>query len=788
MAWFRLRPKRSRSRSSSPRTPGARTGNPRQTLGERIIEALTNYGRLGRVGLAVLTVAALLLVTRSWNVPFPFRVSDYSAHGVTSRLSFDRLDEEETRREQERAAVRAPQVFRNDTATLGELPARLRADLGRITAAESLDDLAPQTAAAFGLTGAGSERVSPDSIQRFRDLKAATEPRGQLASDDRIDGLVDDLDKFIDPLYRVGVIDRETVDKRNLGRSAKLRVLPTDAVTLDESVRPGEDVILPQVTLSDQLTDSGVLGSKWLLYPEFTPIRPAIETWLQNQVTPTLRLDPQATSQAEQAARDSVQPVVDTYLKGQVLVAPGTLITDDAIPLLRAEHNAAAADRSAWQKVLRLSLVMSLLAVLAVVNAVHVVRSEPRVAQRLPRLLVYLSTVVGTVVAARWLSYDPWRAEIIPLATVAMVFAIAYNQVLATALALTLCVIVTLATTLNLPQMITLMAVTTASVLMVGRVRSRFTLVRVGLIAAVVHLFSSLAMRVLASQMPVADLLDQGVLLTALLGSLWCILAGYVVSGTLPLVERLFGVVTDISLLELSDPSHELLQDLVRQAPGTYSHSMSVASISESAAESIGANGLLCRVAAYFHDCGKMIKPEYFIENVPTGQESRHKSLSPAMSTLVIIGHVKDGVDLARRHNLPQVLIDFIEQHHGTTLVEYFYRAAQKAAEESDAGETEEADFRYPGPKPQTREAACMMLADCCESACRTLTDPTAKRISALVEKLTMKRLLDGQFDDCQITLDEIETVSRAVSKSLTAMYHGRIKYPEATSEKSKSA
>ena len=784
MAWFGLRPKRSRSRSSS--RSSSRSKSP---WTKRLVEWLTDYSRLGRIGLAIATVLLLLVVIQAWAVPFPFRVTDYSAHGVSSRVDFERLDDEETRDEQDRAAQRAPQLFRNDTAMLNELPARLRADLGRVTAAESLDDLSLETRQAFGLTGGQLAVPTPDTIGRFRALKQATEPKGQLASDDRIDGLVTDFSYFIDPLYQYGVIDPADVDKLNLRRGSRLRVLPAEDMDLDVAVRAGEDVILPQVRLADQLTDSGVLGSKWASYPDFAPIRPTLASWMIDQVRPTLRTDPQATQQAEQAARASVQPVVDAYLTGQTLVDPGVLISEEMLPLLREEHEAVAAQRTTTETALRLGLIATLLSVLAVVNAVHIARSEPRLIERLPRLLVYLTTVVVAVLLARRLSLDPWRAEIIPLVTVAIVFSIAYNQVLATALALTLCVLVTLATTVSLPQMITLMAVTTAAVLMVGRVRSRTTLVTVGFVAGAVHLFVSLAMRVLASQMPVELAIDQSVILTAVLGSVWCILAGYLVSGTLPLVERLFGVVTDISLLELSDPSHELLQDLVRRAPGTYSHSMSVASISESAAEAIGANGLLCRVAAYFHDCGKMIKPEYFIENVPSGQESRHQSLSPAMSTLVIIGHVKDGVDLAQRHNLPRVLVDFIEQHHGTTLVEYFFREAQKQAEDADeTAETEEADFRYPGPKPQTREAAVMMLADCCESASRTLTDPTSKRIAALVEKLTMKRLLDGQFDECKITLDEIETVSRSVAKSLTAMYHGRIKYPDAEPKKSKSA
>jgi putative nucleotidyltransferase with HDIG domain len=201
--------------------------------------------------------------------------------------------------------------------------------------------------------------------------------------------------------------------------------------------------------------------------------------------------------------------------------------------------------------------------------------------------------------------------------------------------------------------------------------------------------------------------------------------------------------------------------------------------LAEAAAETIGARGLLVRVGAYFHDIGKMLKPGYFVENQGIGA-NRHESLLPAMSTLVIIAHIKDGADLARQHHLPQPIIDFIQQHHGTTLVEYFYkRASEQSEADPHASEVDETSFRYPGPKPQTKEAAVLMLADASESASRTLVDPTPGRIEGLVHDLAMKRLLDGQFDECGVTLQELSAIEDSLIKSLTAVYHGRVKYPD---------
>jgi putative nucleotidyltransferase with HDIG domain len=310
-------------------------------------------------------------------------------------------------------------------------------------------------------------------------------------------------------------------------------------------------------------------------------------------------------------------------------------------------------------------------------------------------------------------------------------------------------------------------------VLPLTEVRTRTKPILVGLVAAVAYFLLTWATGLWQSQP--WDL----ILSDSLWRAGWGLMAGFFLGGFLPFIERLFGIVTGISLLELGDITHPLLQELVRRAPGTHNHSVTVGTIAEAAAERIGANALLVRVGAYFHDIGKMLKPHYFIEN-QSGTVNRHANLAPAMSTLIIIGHVKDGVDLGRQHNLPEPIIDLIEQHHGTTLVEYFYReATRRSTGDPDAGGVQESAFRYPGPKPQTREAGILMLADAVESASRTLSDPTPGRIEGLVTMLWEKRLQDGQFDECGLTLRELAQIRESLIKSLIGIYHGRIKYPE---------
>jgi putative nucleotidyltransferase with HDIG domain len=256
---------------------------------------------------------------------------------------------------------------------------------------------------------------------------------------------------------------------------------------------------------------------------------------------------------------------------------------------------------------------------------------------------------------------------------------------------------------------------------------------------------------------------------------------GVVIQALLPVIERAFRIATSMTLLDYSDANQPLLKKLAMEAPGTYSHCLLIGSIAETAAEAIGANGLLCRVGAYYHDIGKINKPRYFVEN-QMGSASRHEQLSPAMSQLIIVGHVKDGIEMAKEFGLPAVLRQFIETHHGTTLVEYFYNEAVKKHSDKDSPPSE-SEFRYPGPKPQSKEAAIVMLADVVEGAVRSLPEITPTRIEAVVHNMAMRRLQDGQFDECELTLRELSQIEAGISKTLAAHYHARIAYPKAPDE-----
>ncbi len=287
------------------------------------------------------------------------------------------------------------------------------------------------------------------------------------------------------------------------------------------------------------------------------------------------------------------------------------------------------------------------------------------------------------------------------------------------------------------------------------------------------------------------ELVGKQALTAMLVSTITAILVG----GILPFVEMAFRITTDVSWMELSDLNHPLLKKMTIEAPGTYHHSLVVANLSEAAAEAIGANAAMCRVCSYFHDIGKLSKPEYFVENISEGQNP-HDDLTPTMSALIVIAHVKDGLDYALKHKLNQEIVDVIREHHGTSLVRFFYhRALQQKKEfkqtveegnarEEDIPEVKKESFRYPGPRPRTRESAIISLADAVESASRSMQKPTPKKIEELIDELVKDRLHDGQLDNAALTLKDLATIKQSFATTLRSMMHSRIAYPKIEKDK----
>jgi hypothetical protein len=310
-----------------------------------------------------------------------------------------------------------------------------------------------------------------------------------------------------------------------------------------------------------------------------------------------------------------------------------------------------------------------------------------------------------------------------------------------------------------------------AGIFGVATYRRRTAPAKAGLVLGAVNAVAVVALQGLPGPPPASLLTSMG------WGFAGGIVVAVLVSFLLPVMEAAFNIVTDVRLLELSNLDNPLLRRLAVEAPGSYNHSVIVGTLAEAAAEAIGANALFCRVAAYYHDVGKMLKPDYFIENQRRGA-NRHDRLSPHLSALVIASHVKEGYELARSHGLPRQVLDIIPQHHGTRKINFFYQKARRGQDGRDGVEVRESDFRYPGPKPQTREAAIFMLADSIEAAARTLEDPSPSRFKGLIRRVASDVMLDNQLNESDMTFADLEKVCASFLHTLGSIYHHRIDYP----------
>ena len=735
----------------------------REIAPNRLVSAISQLRR-GDVSLRVFVCALAILImwlsTGGWKPVFRYRTYQTPTRDVVARVSFEVEDPIRTASERERVRRGVQCVYDHDQQPIIDLRKALKGRVFEVLEAATLQDLDPQTWREF------SPPAEADESESFNPNEAFVSFRAGLEGDENLNDFEMNLSKALDEIERYGLLQKV---QHELGEGSQAEI----CVYQQASGQMVPRVRIEQVRIAEVLPRLRV----WLTESFGSPdVAGPVYYWLRRGITPTLKFNLTATEQARQEAESDVRTVMTIYRQGEdILAAGGQPMTSENVALLRREYDAYLDSLPVGRKVTRSMAGIGMYVALYLLCGAYIYFRQPALIHDFKRFVALQVIAVTTVVLCQLTSWDRLQAELVPLVLFSMTLAIAHGQEMALLLSAAICLIVSVSLGLGLSQFVVYAASMAATILMLRHIRSRTKLIYIGIGAAVVSFLTTLGVGI------VLDIAAPGPLfILASWYALFALMAAIFMAGLfLPIVEKSLDVQTEISLLELGDVAHPLLQELVRRAPGTYNHSINVASIAEAAAESIGANGLLVRVGAYFHDIGKMLKPQYFVEN--QGQESnRHEALLPAMSTLIIIAHVKDGADLARQHHLPKPMIDFILQHHGTTLVEYFYdRANRQSEEDPNGGEVDEGSYRYPGPRPQSREAAVLMLADAVESASRSLQEPAPARIESLVNEIAMKRLLDGQFDDCQLTLKELRTVQDSLVKSLTAMYHGRVKYPD---------
>ena len=745
---------------------------------QKAIEFLRRSEVWARIGLCALTTLILYVVMFGWDPPFSYRVRQAPLRDLHAHTPFTYQDLKKTdeRRDRERRNFRC--FYENDSQPLEQLRQALINDLfkvkqktfGELEEANVWSKFFPDDANDDPTTAADEE-----SFNLFRDA---------IAPDEELAAIREAVAKAFLEFDKNGLLE-DLTHEINMGNMQEIEIYPKG--NFEDRLRVAvSDVRIGEVSgeLKTRLIEE--LGAESELLPESNLIAERIFHWLKPQLSATLKYDEQKSKTGVDDIVNNIEPVMTQIEPGDPLeqldyerqgVKAGVPLDHEDIKLLRAEHAELIATETIGTKVIRSLMFFGLFTAIFSMACQYLYYRDRHLLEDLKQFAILLGLMLVTLTVAWLVSMSvEWRSEIIPITIFSMTIAIAFHMELALMLGALVSLAFTVAHGFGLGELIILTTASSSAALMCRTIRSRTKLVNIGLVVAAIIFPTAIGAHYLLGQPLSWALVTDAIWFAGGAG-----IAGLVMTALLPFLERWFDIQTDISLLELSDANHPLLKELVQRAPGTYNHSINVASLSEAAAEAIGANGLLCRVGAYFHDVGKLRKPEYFIEN-QAGGPNKHDDLVPTMSTLVILAHVKDGIEIARTHRLPQRIIDLIEQHHGTTLVEYFFKRAtqqQEEQEEGDGAPVDEADFRYPGPKPQTPEAAVMMLSDTVESASRALREPAPARIENLVHEVSKKKFDDGQFDECNITIEQLFTIQESLIKSLNAMYHARVKYPE---------
>ncbi|MGH8067737.1 MAG: HD family phosphohydrolase [Candidatus Entotheonellia bacterium] len=517
-------------------------------------------------------------------------------------------------------------------------------------------------------------------------------------------------------------------------------------------------------------------------------LQPVIADVARRLLQPNLTFNKKETEERKKQAMEAIQPVFFQVKRGEMIIREGERVREEHIPRLRA----LALEKRLGDPVSAVAGTAIFVTVVVIFGLLYLRQFRPRVSWDSQSLLLLAILLVGNILGVRAFmvvaqalveSFPIVESGIflyaLPVTVGGILVAIFFDFQVGVLFSLMTSLLIGILVRDNLAMAVLALVGNLVATFRVQQYRQRSSILLTGLFIGLANILTLMAFGLMS-----ANLFTWPRAYEALCGLLGGLLAAVVVSAVLPLLESIFKCTTDIKLLELASLNHPLLRQLIMHAPGTYHHSMLVGTLAEAAAEAISANALLARVGSYYHDIGKMLTPEYFVEN-QAGRGNKHDRLSPSMSALIIMAHVKDGIKLAKEYKLPQRIIDMIPQHHGTNLITYFYNKA-KELEDPTVQQVHEGDYRYPGPKPQTREAAIVMLADKVEAASRVLAEPTPQRISGLVQRTVSNIFMDGQLDECDLTLRDLQRINDAFARTLIAIYHHRVEYPAIESEEVK--
>ena len=694
-----------------------------------------------------------------------YKVGDIATKEVRSTQDLLVEDEKSTQEKRTEAERSVLSIYDYDPAVLGETETRVR------SAFKSL-------AASFPKRGRGVDQNALMKKEWDASIRLPlTQREWQVLEKERFDPAIGEAAlKIIAPILEKGIVnDKELLDP-DAERGVLIRNIQTRGVR--RSFPPFTFLDLKEARA--KLRTPAVSIAPPLRKETSAIVLRIAEYFLRLNLT----FNKDETEAKKADAKEKVNPVYFQVKRGEVILRRGDRVQEEHLSKIKALKKAQESTH-----LLILVIGMGLLTFLTIASLYQFATQNIRkVALSQKDLLFCSTTLLGIIAFLKLfqLSTDVLGGEffsipsssylyLFPIATGAMLVRIVLNSEVAIVFSLLASYFSAVLMGNQLFYFVFTFVGNVIGAHKVARCEQRSILLKAGLTVGGINILTILSYSLLSGSLFKMILLSD-----LMMGFLAGILASVLVLGIVPIIETLFGYTTDIKLLELANMDHPILKDLILQAPGTYHHSIIVGSLVEAAAKSIAANPLLARVSAYYHDVGKLKKPLYFIENVGGG-ENKHEHLTPTMSSLILISHVKDGVEMARENRLGERIGHIVLQHHGTSLISYFYQKA-KDKENPEMASINENDFRYPGPKPQTKEAGIVMLADSVEAASRALTDPTPSRIKSLVQRVTNSIFLDGQMEECELTLKDLQRIQESFNRILTAIFHQRIDYPVSTS------
>ncbi|MBU0476991.1 HDIG domain-containing protein [bacterium] len=486
-------------------------------------------------------------------------------------------------------------------------------------------------------------------------------------------------------------------------------------------------------------------------------------------IVPNISYDRIETEKEKERAIKNAPLQYKTISKGESIIRKGEKVTKEQLEYINALNQFSGKSRLNWLKQIA-GVCLSFLIIIFILD-IYINKFLQHIFSNITALAIVSLVIIGFVAVNKIILAFSLSPYLIPTAAVAIMLATLLNVEIAFIINLALCIFIGIATDYKFDYFFVATVGGITAILYSTQTKRRIDIIKMGFIVGLVNVATIISID-----------LHKGIILGIMFDHIkWGfangIVSSFIAAGLLPILEHSFNIPTDAKLLELLDLNQPVLKQLSKEAPGTYQSCLAVGTLAEAASDSIKANSLLSKVASYYHDIGKIKKASYFIEN-QIQNKNVHNKITPIMSNLVLISHVKDGAKAAKEANLPKLITDIIEQHHGTTLTSFFF---QRALENDNNNSVKEEDFRYPGPKPQTKEAAIVMLADSVEAASRTLKDPTSTRIKTMVEKIINNKFSDNQLDESTLTLKDLSKIAESFTHILISMFHSRIEYPDTT-------